>query len=349
MWVTGSYDRPPPNQIIWGNRQPGFRCFDGQPTVRATNLYTNSVNLLGSRERGKMNWYFPVHHARRSLGLRTRSATHIILIDGPDQRRGRAKVAHPFRPATAFSTRWSGRTGRWSWQSPYVTVNWTKGIDQKTGRPVDYEPPRRGHPDNYGRPTATPMPGDPDQAPLPVGVRRQTTIGHQPTVRTRNSCTVPALNRPVRISTARLHRSANKAAGLAWRRAEANRTAYENGCVGDRHPLTLRDQGQGAPSPYPNLRGAPPPRPRAAVVFTAFTDGTVMGARRHLDAAAFGKSQRRAFGFNAPADDVRSGRQAIPSANHVGSEPGLRSASTWLTPELQGAAQPDHAVSCFGL
>ena len=31
-----------------------------------------------------------------------------------------------------------------------TTINWTKGIDQKTGKPVDYDPDQ-GHPDLFGR------------------------------------------------------------------------------------------------------------------------------------------------------------------------------------------------------
>ncbi len=42
-------------------------------------------------------------------------------------------------------------------------INWTKGIDQKTGKPVDYDP-SQGHPDLFGRCQSDP--GKPDQEGL---------------------------------------------------------------------------------------------------------------------------------------------------------------------------------------
>ena len=65
VWVTGTYD-PATNQTIWGTGNP-VPMFD--PTSRpGDNLYTNSVDLLGSRQR-QDELVLPVH-AGRHVGLR---------------------------------------------------------------------------------------------------------------------------------------------------------------------------------------------------------------------------------------------------------------------------------------
>ena len=53
---------------------------------------------------------------------------------------------------------------------PYVEVNWTKGIDQKTGKPIDYDPDQ-GHPDLCRRRQSDA--GRAAQEGLPVAGRRQ--------------------------------------------------------------------------------------------------------------------------------------------------------------------------------
>src|SRR5258708_29645493 len=42
--------------------------------------------------------------------------------------------------ATASSTPWSATTVRWLVPSRTWKPIWTKGIDQKTGKPIDYDP-----------------------------------------------------------------------------------------------------------------------------------------------------------------------------------------------------------------
>ena len=133
VWVTGTYDAAT-NQTIWGTGNP-VPMFD--PTYRpGDNLYTNSA-ISWDPDTGKMNWYFqytPGDH----VGLRRGRHPH------PDRRRwSRASRASssPIRRATASSTRWTAYNGQIVMaQALYDNINWTKGIDQKTGKPLDYDP-----------------------------------------------------------------------------------------------------------------------------------------------------------------------------------------------------------------
>src|SRR5713226_9721401 len=100
MWVTGTYD-PDTNQTIWGTGNP-VPMFD--PFYRpGDNLYTNSA-ISWDPDTGAMNWYF--QYTPGDMWDYDEVGTH-ILIDGAN---------------------------------PYMEVNWTKGIDQKTGKPLDYDP-----------------------------------------------------------------------------------------------------------------------------------------------------------------------------------------------------------------
>ena len=138
MWVTGSYDVAT-NQVLWGTGNP-VPMFD--PYYRpGDNLYTNSL-ISWDPDTGKMNWY--LQYMPGDMWDYDEEGTH-ILIDGEVDGADRTSWS-PIRRATASSTRSSAPTARPCWPSPiWTTINWTKGIDQKTGKPVDYDP-EQGHP-----------------------------------------------------------------------------------------------------------------------------------------------------------------------------------------------------------
>ncbi len=63
---------------------------------------------------------------------------------------------------------------------PYVdSVNWTKGIDQKTGKPVDYDP-EQGHPDLFGRRHADARRSHQEHVPVAVGRQQFLPVDLQP-------------------------------------------------------------------------------------------------------------------------------------------------------------------------
>jgi len=131
VWVTGTYD-PGTNQTFWGTGNP-VPMFD--PTYRpGDNLYTNSAISL-SPERGGMNWYF--QYTPGDMWDYDEVGTH-ILIDGAIADEPRKLITHSARNGFLYTMdRFNGQiTGA----KPYLDgVNWTKGIDQKTGKPIDYD------------------------------------------------------------------------------------------------------------------------------------------------------------------------------------------------------------------
>jgi alcohol dehydrogenase (cytochrome c) len=132
MWVTGSYDTDT-NQVLWGtgNPVPMFNAYY-RP---GNNLYTNSV-ISWDPDSGKMNWYF--QYTPGDMWDYDEAGTH-ILIDGQVAGQARKLVAHSGRNGFFYAL--ERANGQHVLAKPYVdTVNWTKGIDQKTGLPVDYDP-----------------------------------------------------------------------------------------------------------------------------------------------------------------------------------------------------------------
>jgi alcohol dehydrogenase (cytochrome c) len=131
VWVTGTYD-PASNQTIWGTGNP-VPMFD--PFYRpGDNLYTNSA-ISYDPDTGKMNWYF--QFTPGDMWDYDEVGTH-ILIDGNVAGEPRKLITHSARNGFLYTMdRFNGQTVL---AKPYMDVNWTKGIDQKTGKPLDYDP-----------------------------------------------------------------------------------------------------------------------------------------------------------------------------------------------------------------
>jgi alcohol dehydrogenase (cytochrome c) len=132
MWVTGSYDTDT-NQVLWGTGNP-VPMFN--PYYRpGNNLYTNSL-ISWDPDSGKMNWYF--QYTPGDMWDYDEAGTH-ILIDGQVAGQARKLVAHSGRNGFFYAL--ERANGQHVLAKPYVdTVTWTKGIDQKTGLPVDFDP-----------------------------------------------------------------------------------------------------------------------------------------------------------------------------------------------------------------
>ncbi len=131
IWVTGTYD-PTTNQTFWGTGNP-VPMFD--PFHRpGDNLYTNSA-ISWDPDTGKMNWYF--QYTPGDMWDYDEVGTH-ILIDGQVAGQPRKLVTHSARNGFLYTMERSN--GAMVVAKPYMEVNWTKGIDQKTGKPVDYDP-----------------------------------------------------------------------------------------------------------------------------------------------------------------------------------------------------------------
>ena len=134
MWITGSFD-PATNQVLWGTGNP---VPWSDPYYRpGDNLFTNSL-ISWDPDSGKMNWYH--QYTPGDMWDYDEEGTH-ILIDGEIAGQMHKIVMHTARNGFLYS--FERANGQTLMAKPYVDViNWTAGIDQKTGKPVDYDPNR---------------------------------------------------------------------------------------------------------------------------------------------------------------------------------------------------------------
>jgi alcohol dehydrogenase (cytochrome c) len=132
LWVTGSYDVET-NQTLWGTGNP---VPWSDPYYRpGDNLYTESL-ISYNPDTGKMNWYHQ-YLPGDMWDYDEEGAT--ILIDGVVDGQPRKLATHAARNGFLYS--FDRTNGQTVLAKPYVErINWTRGIDQKTGKPLDYDP-----------------------------------------------------------------------------------------------------------------------------------------------------------------------------------------------------------------
>jgi alcohol dehydrogenase (cytochrome c) len=131
-WQTGSYD-PDLKLTYWGTGQP-VPMFD--PEYRpGDNLYTNST-IGFDINTGKMKWYFQYTPGDfldyDEIGISQ-------LIDTKVNGENRKILAHFARNGYFYTL--DRANGQFIGAQQYAQkINWTDGIDPKTGKPVDYDP-----------------------------------------------------------------------------------------------------------------------------------------------------------------------------------------------------------------
>ncbi len=132
VWVTGTYD-PDTNQTLWGVGNP-VPMMDARARP-GDNLFTNSVTSWDP-DSGKMNWYF--QFTPGDMWDFDEVGTHILIervVDGQP----RKLVTHSARNGFVYTM--DRHNGQIIGAKPYMdNINWTRGIDQKTGKPLDYDP-----------------------------------------------------------------------------------------------------------------------------------------------------------------------------------------------------------------
>jgi alcohol dehydrogenase (cytochrome c) len=130
-WATGSYD-PATKLTIWGTGQP-VPMFD--PEYRpGDNLFTNSTVAFDVAT-GKMKWYFQYTPGDfmdfDEIGMNQ-------LIDTNVEGENRKVIAHFGRNGFFYTL--DRTNGQYIASQQYAQkVNWTDGIDPKTGKPVEYD------------------------------------------------------------------------------------------------------------------------------------------------------------------------------------------------------------------
>jgi alcohol dehydrogenase (cytochrome c) len=132
LYVTGSYD-PQNNLTYWGTGNPAPR-YDSSHRP-GDNLFTNSSVAFDAKT-GKMQWFFQ-HTANDNRDYD--SAGPQIIIDGKVNGEDRKLLIHANR--NGFHYTLDRQNGQFLKAVQYSEkVTWTKGIDAKTGKPVDYDP-----------------------------------------------------------------------------------------------------------------------------------------------------------------------------------------------------------------
>src|SRR5262245_28415046 len=134
FYVTGSYD-PATDITYWGsgNPVPGYDA----AYRPGDNLYTNSLLAIDAAT-GKFKWHF--QYTPNDNRDYDETGTH-ILIDTKVNGEDRKIVSHAGR--NGYNYVFDRLSGEFLKAVQHVgKVTWTKGIDPKTGRPLDYDPTR---------------------------------------------------------------------------------------------------------------------------------------------------------------------------------------------------------------
>lgn len=132
LWTTGSYD-PEQRLTIWGTAQPGPMH---DPEFRpGDNLYSNSA-VAFDIDTGAIKWFF--QYVPNESWDYDEQGVH-QLIDAPFNGTDRKMVLHWGR--NGFVYQLDRTNGEFLNASQFVDeVNWTAGIDPKTGKPLEYDP-----------------------------------------------------------------------------------------------------------------------------------------------------------------------------------------------------------------
>jgi len=132
LWQTGSYD-PATKLTIWGTGNP-VPIYDPQARP-GDNLYTNSVVAVNV-DTGKLAWHF--QYTPNDSWDFDEVGVH-MLYDSTINGRSRKIVGHFARNGFYYSI--DRTNGEFLLGGQYVNdLNWTKGLNLRTGKPLDYDP-----------------------------------------------------------------------------------------------------------------------------------------------------------------------------------------------------------------
>ena len=132
VWVTGSYD-PATNQTLWGIGNP-VPMMDASARP-GDNLFTNSLTSWDP-DTGTMNWH--LQYTPNDMWDFDEAGTHILFEREVNGERRRL-ITHSARNGFVYTM--ERHNGQIVMVKPYIdNINWTKGIDPKSGKPLDYDP-----------------------------------------------------------------------------------------------------------------------------------------------------------------------------------------------------------------
>jgi alcohol dehydrogenase (cytochrome c) len=131
VWTEPSYD-PETNLAYFGTGNP-VHMFDPQGRP-GDNLYTSSIIALDV-DTGQLKWHFQtIPNEAWDYDAVAITQLYDVTINGETR-----KVISQTNRNGFFYT-WDRTNGQFLKSEPYTTVNWTAGLDSKTGKPIDYDP-----------------------------------------------------------------------------------------------------------------------------------------------------------------------------------------------------------------
>jgi alcohol dehydrogenase (cytochrome c) len=130
IWTEPSYD-PQTNLIYVGTANP-VHMFDPQGRP-GDNLYTNSIIAIDA-DTGKLKWYFQTV-PNESWDYDAVAITQLYdTTIGGEMRKVLGQTNR-----NGFFYTLDRTNGQFILGKPFTTVNWTTGLDAKTGKPLDYD------------------------------------------------------------------------------------------------------------------------------------------------------------------------------------------------------------------
>jgi alcohol dehydrogenase (cytochrome c) len=171
VWTEPSFD-PETNLAYFGTGNP-VHMFDPQGRP-GDNLYTSSIIALDV-DTGKLKWYFQTI-ANEGWDYDAVAITQLYDLNiGGEMRKVISQTNR-----NGFHYILDRTNGQFLRGEPFTEVNWTAGLDQKTGKPIDYDPMKKVQdyagrvikygrkamdvrPAHYGMPTLMPNTYDPQR------------------------------------------------------------------------------------------------------------------------------------------------------------------------------------------
>jgi alcohol dehydrogenase (cytochrome c) len=131
VWTEPSYD-PETNLAYFGTGNP-VNMFDPQGRP-GDNLYTSSIIALDV-DSGQLKWYFQTI-ANEGWDYDAVAITQLYDVNiGGEMRKVISQTNR-----NGFHYILDRTNGQFIRGEPFTTVNWTAGLDPKTGKPIDYDP-----------------------------------------------------------------------------------------------------------------------------------------------------------------------------------------------------------------
>ncbi len=325
FYVTGSYD-PATNTTYWGSGNPTPK-YDSSWRP-GDNLHTNSALAIDAAT-GKIKWAF--QYTPNDTMDFDEAGSH-ILIDSRFGGDDRKLVVRAARNGFVYS--FDRGNGQFLKATQYVSqVTWTKGIDQKTGKPVDYDPSKDLQ--TYAAPVAQILAGA--KSSFCPGVPGGNNFWPASYSRSSQKMYIPTLEGCTWVTRDQTRHVRGKFDGGSFgydSRLTSTIMAYD--------PATGELKGK-KELPYPNTSGVV--STAGGIIVTALLDGTVMA----LDDQSLEElwSVNVGTGINAPPMTYEvNGKQYIAVATGL---TGNQIGRIATAPEMKGLAKNTTMLFVFGL